>query len=251
MKFQIISDVHIETMDDPVHSFKYGKLWFPCSNNLIIGGNLGEVRSDVYFEFLEEVRKHYRYVFVVLGPQEFFFTDINTVLKKTQEYCKTAINVFFLNDSMFDFGKVILVGSTLWADIDLSNTQHLSTKYQNIKKDRSSSLSCQDTVQMHKKSVEWLESTLNMIETTGKQVIVCTHFPPLLKGVSNPKIEKETKNVGYATDLSRLMKIKCIKTWVFGHTHWNVDHKVNEIRIVSNPIGYKTDKLYFSPVMTI
>ena len=251
MKFQIISDVHIETMDDPIKNFKHGKLWFPCSNNLIICGNLGEVRSDMYFKFLDEIRKHYRYVFVVLGPQEFFFSDINTVLTKTQEYCKTAINVFFLNDTMFDLGKVVLVGSTLWADMDLSNTQHLSTKYQNIKKNMFSSLSCQDTVQMHKKSAKWLESTLRIIDNTEKKAIVCTHFPPLITDVSNPKIEKETKNIGDATDLSKLMEIKCVKTWVFGHTHWKVDYKVNDIRVVSNPIGYTTEKIYFSPVMTI
>ena len=252
MKFQIISDVHIETMDDPIQSFKDGKLWFPYSNNLIICGNLGEARNDVYFSFLDEIRKHYGRVFVVPGNQEFFFSDIETIQDKIAVYCQSATNVYFLNNTMYDLGNVVILGGTLWADIELSNTSHLSTKYQYIKKDMNNELSCKDTVDMHKKSVKWLESVFNFIEQTEKKVIVCTHFPPLVKGVSNPKIENETKNIGYATDLSEIMtKYSCIKTWVFGHTNWPVNSLKSNIKIVSNPIGYKTEKLYYSPLFTV
>lgn len=250
MKFQVISDIHIEMLNDPILSFRNGDLWVPCANNLIICGNIGEARNDIYFSFLDEVRQHYKRVFVVPGIQEFFFSDIETIEKKIENYCNTATNVFFLNNTLYDFGKVVILGGTLWADVELKNTQHLSTKYQYIKKDNDD-LSCKDTLNMHKKSVNWLDSSLNMIEHTEKKVIVCTHYPPITSGVSNPKLEMETKNVGDATDLSKLMKYHCVKTWIFGHTHWHVDTVVNKVKIISNPIGYKTEKLYYSPILTV
>jgi predicted phosphohydrolase len=250
MKFQVISDIHIEMMDDPILSFRKGELWVPCANNLIICGNIGEARNDTYFLFLDEIRKHYKRVFVVPGIQEFFFSDIETILTKIQNYCEYALNVYFLNDTLYDFGKVVILGCTLWANVDLSKHPHLSTKYQHINKGQSS-LTCNDTVSMHKSSVKLLKSSLNLIDQTEKKVIVCTHYPPLVSGVSNPKLEIETKNIGDATDLSKFMKYQCIKSWVFGHTHWHVDSTVNNVKIISNPIGYKTEKLYYSPVLTI
>jgi len=252
MKFQIISDVHIETMDNPVKSFIDGKLWIPNANNLIICGNLGEVRQESYFLFLNEVKNHYKRVFIVLGDQEFFFCDIDTITDKIKDFCMYAPNVYFLNDTMYDFGKIVILGTTLWADVNLANSQHLSTKYQHIKKDKyNNPLSCKDTVDMHKKSVSWLEASLNLINQTEKKAIVCTHYPPIVNGISNPKLEKDTKNVGDATDLSNLMKFECIKSWVFGRTQCLVNSKINNINIISNPIGYKTEKIYYSPIRTI
>ncbi len=251
MKFQIISDVHIETMDNPIKSFTDGKLWIPNANNLIICGNLGETRHESYFSFIDEVKKHYKRVFIVLGDQEFFFCDIDTVTEKIKNYCMYSPNVYFLNNTMYDFGKIVILGTTLWADVNLTKSQHLSTKYQHIKKDKyNNSLSCQDTVNMHKKSVKWLESSLNFINQTEKKAIVCTHYPPIVNGVSNPKLEKD-EHIGDATDLSSLMNFECIKSWVFGHTHCPVNTKINNINIVSNPIGYKIEKIYYSPILTI
>jgi predicted phosphohydrolase len=203
---------------------------------------------------LDELRTHYKSVFVVPGNQEFYFSDIETVLDKITDYCNSATNVYFLNNTMYDLGNVVILGGTLWADVNLnvSNTSHLSTKYQYIKKDRNNELSLQDTVNMHQQSVTWLKSALNFIEQTEKKVIVCTHFPPLIKGVSDPKMESATKNIGYATDLSEIMKQhQCVKAWVFGHTNWSVNYVMNNVKILSNQIGYKTEKLYYSPLFTV
>jgi hypothetical protein len=123
-------------MDNPVKSFIDGKLWIPNANNLIICGNLGEVRQESYFLFLNEVKNHYKRVFIVLGDQEFFFCDIDTITDKIKDFCMYSPNVYFLNDTMYDFGKIVILGTTLWADVNLANSQHLSTKYQHIKKDK-------------------------------------------------------------------------------------------------------------------
>jgi hypothetical protein len=48
-----------------------------------------------------------------------------------------------------------------------------------------------------------------------------------------------------------LIESNCISTWVFGHTHANVDEMVLNTRIVSNQAGYLGENVcLFDPCFT-
>jgi 2',3'-cyclic-nucleotide 2'-phosphodiesterase (5'-nucleotidase family) len=55
----------------------------------------------------------------------------------------------------------------------------------------------------------------------------------------------------FHSDLDDLIELNRIDTWVFGHTHANVDEVVYNTRIVSNQAGYPGENVsLFDPCFT-
>jgi hypothetical protein len=100
-------------------------------------------------------------------------------------------------------------------------------------------LTPQNTLDMHKKSREWMDNELiKMFD--GKTVIV-THYSPVLEG-TNP-IYLGDKNGGFCNVMNGFIKKhnQSINSWFFGHTHYSVDIDLYGVKIVSNQSGYHSE----------
>lgn len=79
--------------------------------------------------------------------------------------------------------------------------------------------------------------------TNNKKTIIMTHFPPHKLNTSDPKYlsERQILNNYFAWPNNTLSKLETtnIITWISGHTHWSYDFCQNNVRLISNQIGYK------------
>jgi hypothetical protein len=77
----------------------------------------------------------------------------------------------------------------------------------------------------------------------GAQIaVVLSHHAPSFRGTSHPKygIGESPISSAFASDLHHLMRkySKVLKVWAHGHTHYNSDRMLENVRVVSNQRGY-------------
>jgi predicted phosphodiesterase len=106
-----------------------------------------------------------------------------------------------------------------------------------IRKTRTGNLSPSDTVEDHKKMLDFIHVT-----TEGKydqKFIVVGHHAPS-KGSEHPKYMHDTlMNGAYNSVLDDfIMDRPQIKLWTHGHTHEDFDYMIGSTRVVCNPRGY-------------
>jgi hypothetical protein len=195
-----------------------------------------------------------------------------------EEICAKKKNLYFMNRRAVDIEgtKLRVLGCTLWAKPDPKHFDALEenmTDYKQIGVDQSdlnaasseagsassssssssssspqqvddptrNYLMPQDVARWHETDVSWLRAEIARAQKDGVWVAIFTHHAPLLRLI--PKSKRSTwVRSAYATDLTSLLAPN-VFLWAYGHTHIPTDIKVNGTRIVSNPLGYKTQRL--------
>jgi predicted house-cleaning noncanonical NTP pyrophosphatase (MazG superfamily) len=97
----------------------------------------------------------------------------------------------------------------------------------------------EDTVEYHRKMLEYIKIVTTMMpESTQKYVVVGHHAPS--KASTHPRYQNDTTmNGAYSSDLSEfILDRPQIKLWVHGHTHDSFDYMIGSTRVVCNPRGY-------------
>lgn len=227
IKVQIYSDIHLE------FSNKLPKIK-PLCDYLILAGDIGKINNNQLIYFLDYCSQNWEKVFYVLGNHEFYiknlnFTKINEMYKKkiTEKYT----NVYYLDDGVNILNHDInIYGSTLWTpsvDDDRLND------YNYIDRDVVNALA---KIQKHK-----LNKYLN---ETNKKTIIVTHFPPTQINTSDPIYKNQSEHIkDYFAHKNILNELKLdnVICWISGHTHYSYDFKENNIRCISNQVGYKKE----------
>ena len=95
-------------------------------------------------------------------------------------------------------------------------------------------LSPGETLKWHAKSRAWLSQQL--AQPHDGPTVVVTHHSPTLRGCA-PRDQASPYLGAYASDLEALMS-PSVSAWLFGHTHFAFDERINGTRVVSNPRGY-------------
>ena len=206
MKFQIISDLHIE---------KYGfKSFVREAENLIIAGDLGRIGKE-YTLVIEYLCSIFDRVILVLGNHEYIGRDI----KETENYfCileSTYENLFVLQNDTVELDGILIFGSTFWSHI-LSDptldifvgTERISRLYWNT---------------LHHQSITALENAIEISKKKNIPLVVVTHYSPLGIESVHPKHHSPNsfeKNLFYFSN-TVLQYEKNIKKWIYGHTGHN------------------------------
>lgn len=102
-----------------------------------------------------------------------------------------------------------------------------------------SKLHPEDTVEYHKKMLDYIKIVSSMFdENTQKYVVVGHHAPS--KESTHPRYKEDVlMNGAYSSDLSEfILDRPQIKLWVHGHTHDPFDYMIGSTRVVCNPRGY-------------
>lgn len=240
MFIQVYSDIHLEfykTFPKIERKAKY----------LILAGDIGRLCDTNYKEFIDYCSKTWEKTIVILGNHEFYHN------KKTYEQLLKSYILFFSqydNIELLEKDKTMLedwevIGLTMWSNI-LPKYSHLlncvdkikTTIYKNENK-RKQGIGYEKLNELHYKSKEWLYNNYNKT----KKTIIITHHPITHKNISQPMYEHEPieRKQAFATNLH--FTNEKILVCISGHTHFSHDFIDNNIRYISNQMGYKEEMI--------
>ena len=268
---QVISDIHLEFYNS------YPKIK-PIAKYLFLAGDIGTI-SDKYDlkvkKFLSYCSNNWEKTFYVLGNHEFYQTNKSTCKKtnfeeleiKYKEICAEFQNVYLLDNSFQEIEPGINVyGTTLWTSHEIYDKNLIMIEDElndfnmiAIKSDNNSKCNILLTKEYinskSKTQLEELEKYLNNIsKKSNTKSIILTHFPPIRQGTSNPIYSSQPeyfKNYFSWNNINYKLQMSNVVCWISGHTHWSYDLNINNVRYISNQIGYKNecvkDKTNFEP----
>lgn len=227
---QYASDLHLEMMktipDD---------LIYPSAPYIAFCGDIGCPFKNHYYDFLADMSKKFKKVFVIAGNHEMYRNQIDATINKINQIVNMFDNVYFLNNNVYQIDGVKIIGSTLWSNID-DNLSNYINDFFLIETSPCEYLTTDKYRQFHKEAVEFIDFQINLDELPK---IVLTHHAIHIK--MNGKYIGNKLESAFATDLKHLCRPP-VKCFISGHTHQNVDMKYNSIPIKSNCYGYNKDE---------
>ena len=248
MKFQIVSDLHLDNhrevkYDPDLH--KYDPL-LACIDPknvdaLIVAGDVvNGVNEPLLRRFLTGCSKMFPRTYYVLGNHEYFGEDVQEANGRLMRLCGEVPRVHLLNNAIMLLApRLAIHGTTLWSPARGASKGDFST----IRCDGRAMISADSGI-FHRRNVEWLDSALTLTDQHGYLSLVVTHHAPLGYNTYAKKYANAPELDTYVSDLSPLIRKHrdSLKTWVFGHTHWFTDFIHDTTHIVSNPLGYRHER---------
>jgi predicted MPP superfamily phosphohydrolase len=245
MKINLVSDLHLEFMNDSEIDLLVKNICSTQADALVLAGDICTYnRPQKYRDFLNTLAAEglYRKIFVVPGNHEYYGSTLDTEPP-------TGIDpiVTFLNKGTFVLDDVVFIGCTLWTDfnknnpIDVLNSRHMndynfiSQSKQNLR-DITPSL----IYDLHKSELAWLDETLDQWadnELADWKRVVITHHGPTVQSI-HPKYNLSGLNYSFTSDLKDFVLKHQPELWLQGHTHCSISYRVKETQVHVNPKGY-------------
>ncbi|WP_169577739.1 metallophosphoesterase [Sinimarinibacterium sp. CAU 1509] len=219
MRIRIFSDLHFESGRNPLEFTP------PDDADLVIlAGNIGLGAEGVYWAKYTFRRTRVVYV---LGSAEYDGTPYNGLIDECQHVARGS-TVTVLERDTLDIGGVRVLGTTLWANfssIDEWTSAELFRDWQ--------TLFAQTEAKEFVKSVRWLD---HQISSADRPLIVVTHNAPMTAPSSELDADRTVR------PMCHLLRSP-VRLWVHGHTHVNVDARVQGVRVVTNQLGCAGDAI--------
>ena len=246
MKFQIISDIHIERAYPEVPRLE--SIIKPLTDTLILAGDIGHLEyMHQYVMFLHQVEVFYKRAILILGNHEPASkrVKVSVLINQLKEHLREMPTITLLEEETIDLDITFRVfGSTMWTSIPRASWG-LQSQYWILDGDEKHDSHWIN--KQHSYCLERLDEEILRAQGDGKQLIVIGHHAPLLKGPLDNRYDNDPKRFYYATDLSRYLVRNKVAVWVFGHTHVNCDLLTDgHTRVVSNQFqgaGYDPEKI--------
>jgi predicted phosphohydrolase len=237
--FQYVSDIHLET--------KRKRPKIPvASDNMVLAGDIGNPFDRMYKDYIRYCSFEYENTILVSGNHEYWNTDVHCMEEIDNQIDNVVSNFYFLNNNGVEFDNVCFIGNTLWSQLKprpkrkgRGRGNEANIKY------KGKLVTGTDLTKFHKKDRKWLENSIDThinnkdsINNT-KDIIVVTHYLPSYKLV-HPKFntKRYRKSLDrFYTDLDHMIKPPII-AWVGGHSHCNMNIKVNDVDLMINAYGY-------------
>lgn len=223
MKLQFISDLHENFI----------KI-YPRAENIVLIGDIASPFNPEYEHYLSYLSNLFMRVFVVMGNHEFYHSVFTEAEEQMEKICNKFVNVFLLNNKSFFIDGILLVGSTLWSDIDEKSFNFLNCR-EYIKMNKRRKMTIQDYKHHHQRAVDFIIKEVNK----GFPTIVITHYAP--QHEMNGKRINSPYTSGFSSDLS-FINNKNIIAWLSGHTHNCMTLYKNGITYSSNCLGTELNR---------
>jgi predicted phosphohydrolase len=237
MKFRLVSDIHQEFF---LHS-KTADFWVPepleddKNTVLIIAGDFALVKHQSTLKFLlEDLCKQFYSVVYVLGNHEYWKGCLLRAVPKLEACTDHLKNLYILENDTVVFGDTVVIGCTLWSDIDYFAAQYMHD-YTAIRysTDNPRRINMMDTITLHVESVNYIADAIQCYKHLNK--VVVTHFSPSEKSVAS-YFDNSTVNSAYFSNLEHM--VDQVDVWCHGHMHNSSDYMVGDGRVICNPRGY-------------
>jgi predicted phosphohydrolase len=240
MKFQLISDIHLEFHKNLPEII-------PKAPYLLLAGDVGYPEQPLFEYFLKDVSKKFNTVFYTPGNHEYYqkfkekdepkltILEIDNLIKNI---CSKFNNIIYLNKSTYDFDNYKIIGATLWSNI--KKTDYLINDYNQIYKNKTDNITINDIINLHNEHLNFIKSE---IKNSQKINIVMTHHLPSKKLILAEYIKKYPNyNSHFASDLDYLLDPEYIHTWVCGHSHSHIEENINDVPCYLNALGYPSEE---------
>jgi predicted phosphodiesterase len=229
MKFQVISDIHLDFYEpDSVFVVLDREIpYVKDVDGIIIAGDLWEWRNAIpsVIEYFSDMYDNFIYV---TGNHDYWGSTKEHVDEQYTELSDKISNFHFLNKSSVEINGIKFSGGTLWYPISQSKDFmfHFSDFHHVY----------------HLK--DWVErefnDTLQYFHKEDPDVVI-THHMPILDATPE-RFEGSELNCFFCTDCTKdIKKLKNLKAWVCGHTHDPYFGEVDGKKIVINPLGYPNE----------
>ena len=253
VQFQIISDLHLETPSAyDVFSIP------PKAPYLALLGDIGNVKDEGLFQFLEAQLVNFDLIFFLLGNHEPYHSSWSAAKEKLRHFSETTSHrrtsqtesgsrlgrLVFLDQTRFDISpEVTVLGCTLHSQVLPSQHDHVSfglNDFYHIQ-----DWTVEDHCEAHQADVAWLNAQVAEISSRvpARQIVIFTHHSPSTADATiAPAHASSAISSGFRTDLSReeCWVHPSVRLWAFGHTHYNCDFEdvATKKRVATNQRGY-------------
>lgn len=281
MKFQIVSDLHLEFRGN-----NFINLFVPSAPVLCMVGDICACGNPddfaVFVNFLKYITPKYSCVLHVAGNHEYYtagssnnqianntMADIDLRLKNLT---KTFSNYHYLNNSTFELvskkGKhYVFIGTTLWSQIPkkkviINEKKHTSMELADLIEKRMNDYNhiyvrtkanvvrrytIVDMQKKHKQAVTFIKKELNKAKSNNIYILL-THHKPIFDRNSD---EQDMLTYAYESPLQDIIIKSPLKLAAHGHTHIPYNKIVNKVRVISNPKGYPNERTQFNDKLAI
>ena len=269
MKFQVLSDLHLEFMDE------YPKIPIE-SEVLLLAGDIGKPFEIIFVDFITYCSNNFKYVFYIPGNHEYYSNCIvvnNDISVKSMEEIDVKIkeifnlfsNVINLNNIPgYIYNEYYIIGRTLWSLIPYEYNLEIMRNvndYKYINKNKEEKeydicindhpfnyeikyrrLQLYDVNELSQQHINHIINECNknvQIDIKNKKIIVMTHHMPSFQLIDKKYKERYNSylNYSYASnyDYAITQNITC---WIYGHTHTPNNTNINGVKMICNSIGY-------------
>lgn len=268
MRFQLLSDLHLESQPDVAPSP------VPGADLLVLAGDIGSCQSgsrlagdDFGLARFSPLPQHGGWpvpVAFVPGNHEYDAQDLDAARLRLRRVCD-RLGIGWLDRESWVQDGVRLVGTTLWTDFDAlvpAGASPAAAEKARGKAFRAADFYLRKTgttrhgrpwlaAEMREEALAcqaWLRAALDT-PFDGPTVAV-THFAPSLAS-ADPRYGLVPGTAGFCNALDDLLPRAAV--WVHGHLHAPSDYRRHGCRVVANPLGYahKGEQEGFRPGLLI
>ena len=241
VSFDLISDLHVETWDDPFD-------WTGQATSMIavVAGDISRDRNVVR-ETLAHLGQCYRAVLYIDGNDEHRYNlhDLQESYNTLSEQIGNIENVIYLRNNVVVIDGVAFLGTNTWwtFDFDTPEVYDFSKEwFWNQYKVEPESTSQIEAVAMQDAS--YMCNSVKRLQTHKdvKQIVMITHTVPDPLLLAHD-LELEGSHKLNCSGNSHILKSFAedtenkINTWCFGHYHGDIDSTVEGVRFVNNCRG--------------
>lgn len=249
-RLHILSDLHLERSD-----------WEPSSPPDV---DVVVLAGDVHpgLEGLKWARAAYGDLPIVFVPgnHEFHRHRLRGLWERMRDWGRSQ-NIHVLEQETVEVEGVRFFGATLWTDFRLfGEEKHQAvvdlaaaemSDYDRIRHDDDGGdgdgdsgdggdgggrmLCPRDTEEMNRRTREWLAGEAEKGNTKG--AVIVTHHAPSERCLK-PGRRDDKLSACYASHHEELVSRSGAALWVYGHTHWSMDFRLDGVRVLSNQRGY-------------
>ncbi len=251
MKFQLLSDLHLETQ--PALRVEPA----PGADLLVLAGDIGSYQpgsalpgEDFGLERFSPRLGWPTPVLFVPGNHEYDNLDFDAAHARLRATCE-RLGITWLERESLMLDGVRFVGTTLWSDFDAFAVRAAADPQQTLKlRDkafraanfyltktaatlRGEPLLAEGWRELGLACQAWLRDALS--QPFDGPTVVVTHFAPSLRS-ADPRYGITPGTAGFCNALDDLLP--CAQLWLHGHLHCPHDYTVHGCRVVANPLGY-------------
>ncbi|OQD79891.1 hypothetical protein PENANT_c042G08331 [Penicillium antarcticum] len=207
--FQILSDLHLEN-PSAYDTFEIS----PTAPYLALLGDIGVVKDDGFFPFLETQLRQFKVVFFLLGNHEPYYSAWDKARWKLEQFSHSIKqrseteevgDFVFLNQTRFELSpEITVLGCTLYSRVNEAQREHVSFGLNDFY--HINDWTVEDHTAAHEADLKWLNEQVSHVAANEprRMIVIFTHHSPItldLRAV-DPRHGDSPLSSGFATDLS-------------------------------------------------
>jgi predicted phosphodiesterase len=212
------------------HVFDFAKLKPELVDVLVLAGDICSTNRQNYSKHIGHFCDMYPNVVYVAGNHEYYGSTPEKTKAKILEVASNNKNLLYLDNSFAEISGQKFYGGTLWFEESVA-THLYSNKINDFR-----------AIKQHNGTFFFEENAKfkrNLEEIDANTIVVSHHLPS--KRSISPQYKDNALNAFFLCDLEKEILVKRPKLYLHGHTHSAFDYRIDNTRVVCNPLGYMNE----------